>query len=231
MATETITSNPITPPTNHGQFITVKLTRDNFLLWQAHILPYLRSQRLIGYVTGVISSPPSTLPAAAGATPQPNPAYAQWFEQDQAILNAILASLSPDVLSQCLFLKTSKAVWDKLDSLYAAQSRALTMQLATLKKQELLATDYFSRVKGITDNLAAAGEPLRDDEIIAYLLTGLPEEYDSLVTSVNTRVEPMSLNDIYTNLLSFEMRLIQCQAPSHPMSHPRANYAARGGAR
>jgi hypothetical protein len=209
----------------------VKLTRDNFLLWQAHILSYLRSQRLISYVTGVISSPPSTLPAAAGATTQSNPAYAQWFEQDQAILNAILASLSPDVLSQCLFLKTSKAVWDKLDSLYAAQSRALTMQLATLKKQELLAMDYFSRVKGITDNLAAAGEPLRDDEIIAYLLTGLPEEYDSLVTSVNTRVEPMSLNDIYTNLLSFEMRLIQCQAPSNPMSHPRANYAARGGAR
>jgi hypothetical protein len=152
----------------------VKLTRDNFLLWQAHILSYLRSQRLISYVTGVISSPPSTLPAAAGATTQSNPAYAQWFEQDQAILNAILASLSPDVLSQCLFLKTSKAVWDKLDSLYAAQSRALTMQLATLKKQELLAMDYFSRVKGITDNLATAGEPLHNYEIIAYLLNGLP---------------------------------------------------------
>jgi hypothetical protein len=43
-----------------------------------------------------------------------------------------------------------------------------------LKKQELLATDYFSWVKGITDNLATAGEPLHNYEIIAYLLNGLP---------------------------------------------------------
>jgi hypothetical protein len=81
--------------------------------------------------------------------------------------------------------------------------------LATLKKQELLAIDYFSRVNGITDNLAIAGEPLRDDEIIAYRLTGLLKEYDSLVTSVTTHAKPMSLSDIYTNQLSFEMHIIQ----------------------
>jgi hypothetical protein len=191
MTTEAPTSNPVSPPINHGQFITVKLTHENFLLWQAQILPYLHSQCLIGYVTGVIPCPSSTLPAAErGGTPLPNPAYAKWFEQDHAILSAILASLSPEVLSQCLFLTTSKAVWDKLDGLYATQSRAramqLRMQLTTLKKNDLSATDYFSRVKGLTDNLAAAGEPLRDDEIIAYVLTGLPEEYDLLVTSVTS---------------------------------------------
>lgn len=111
------------------------------------------------------------------ATPVPNPAYVQWCEQDQAILSAILSSLSPDVLSQCLFLKTSKEVWDTLHGLYAAQSRAramqIRMQLATLKKNDMPATDYFSRVKGLTDTLAAAGAPLRDDEIVAYLLTGV----------------------------------------------------------
>jgi hypothetical protein len=31
--------------------------------------------------------------------------------------------------------------------------------------------------------------PLRDDEIVAYLLTGLHEDFDSLVTSVTTRTE------------------------------------------
>jgi hypothetical protein len=103
----------------------------------------------------------------------------------------------------------------------------LSMQLAMLKMQELSAMNYFSRVKGITNNLAAAKEPLHNDEIIAYLLTGLPEQYDSLVTSVTTHTEPISLSDVYTNLLSFEMRLIQRQA--HPTSHPLTNYAARGG--
>jgi hypothetical protein len=40
------------------------------------------------------------------------------------------------------------------------------MQLATLKKNDLLAVDYFNRIKSFTDTLAAAGAPLRDDEIM-----------------------------------------------------------------
>jgi hypothetical protein len=50
----------------------------------------------------------------------------------------------PEVWSHCLFLKISKEVWDKLDSLYAVQSRSsamqLHMQLVTLKKQDLSST-------------------------------------------------------------------------------------------
>jgi hypothetical protein len=83
------------------------------------------------------------------------------------------------------------------------------MQLATMKKNELSATDYFNQVKNLADNLAAAGAPLR-------LLTGLPEEYDSLVTSVATWAELMSLSKVYTNLLSFEVCLVNCNAPPPP---------------
>jgi hypothetical protein len=50
----------------------------------------------------------------------------------------------------------------------------IRMQLATLKKQDLSATYYYNRVKHLVDTLAAAGE------IVAYLLTGLLEESDSL---------------------------------------------------
>jgi hypothetical protein len=165
--------------------------------------------------------------------PLPNSAYAQWFEQDQVILSALLLSLSPDVLSQCLFLKTSKEAWDKLDGLYAAQYRAsamqMRMQLATLKKHDLTANDYFNRDKTLADNLAAAGALLCDDEVIAYLLTGLPEEFDSLVTSVTTQAKPMSLGEVYTNLLSFDMRLISRQGILTPGTSPAGHYASRGG--
>jgi hypothetical protein len=81
----------------------------------------------------------------------------------------------------------------------------------------------------LIDSLTAAGAPLRDDEIVAYLLTWLLEEYDSLVTSVTAHAEPMSLSEVYTNLLSFEMRLISRQgAPSH-VGGPVVNFASRGG--
>jgi hypothetical protein len=148
-------------------------------------------------------------------------------------LSAILLLLSLEVLSQCLFLKASKEVWNKLDSLYAVQSSASTMQirmqLATLKKQDLPTLNYFQRVNNLIDSLAAAGAPLRDNEIVVYLLTGLPEEYDSLVTSITTHVEPMSLSEVYTNLLSFETRLISHQgAPIHT-GHPVVNFSSCGG--
>jgi hypothetical protein len=134
------TSNPIAPPSNYGHFVTVKLTRDNYLLWQAQILPYLHSQCLIGYVTGAILCPSMTLPTAnKTAPPVLNPAYEQWYEQDQAILSALLSSLSLEVMSQCLFLKTSKQVWDKLDSLYAVQSQAIAMQ-STISRLQITLT-------------------------------------------------------------------------------------------
>jgi hypothetical protein len=77
MATEASASNPTSTPINHGQFITVKLTHDNFLLWQAQILLYLRSQCLIGYVTSAIPFQSLTFPAAEkDDTPLPNSAYA-----------------------------------------------------------------------------------------------------------------------------------------------------------
>jgi hypothetical protein len=126
-------------------------------------------------------------------------------------------------------LKASKDVWDKLDGLYVAQSQASVMQLrmhlATLKKQDLFATDYFNQVKNLADSLAAAGAPLRNDEVAAYILTGLPEEYYSLVASVTTQAEPMSLSEAYTNLLSFEVRLVNRNG-GHQQT---ANYASRGG--
>jgi hypothetical protein len=96
-------------------------------------------------------------------------------------------------------------------------------------EHDLSASDYFDRVKHLADNLAATGVPLRDDEVVAYLLTSLPEEYDSLLMSVTTRAVPMSLSEVYTNLLSFEMRLINHQGAPTPPSSAMANYASRGG--
>jgi hypothetical protein len=124
-------------------------------------------------------------------------------------------------------------VWDKLDGLYGAQSRASTMQiwmkLATLKKQDLSATDYSNRVKHLTNTVAAIGATLRDDEVVAYLLTDLPEEFDSLVTSVTARADPMSLSEVYTNLLSFEMRLVNRHVTPSLVHAPEARYASCGG--
>lgn len=48
----------------------------------------------------------------------------------------------------------------------------------------------------LSDTLVVARQHLNDFESISYLLPGLGSEYDPFVTSVTTRVDPLSLDEI-----------------------------------
>jgi hypothetical protein len=83
----------------------------------------------------------------------------------------------------------------------------LRMQLATIQKGDVSVAAYFRKVKSITDTLAVVGKRLDDDEIITYMLSGLGLEYESLVTSLTTRTEVMTVGDVYAHMLSAELRI------------------------
>ena len=74
-------------------------------------------------------------------------------------------------------------------------------QLTTAKKGGSSIFDYFQKFKGLADTLVAVGQPLNDFEIISYLLASLGPEYDPFVTSVTTRVDPLSIDELYGHLL------------------------------
>jgi hypothetical protein len=59
--------------------------------------------------------------------------------------------------------------------------------LATTKTNQLFVSGYYAKMCQYVDDLAASENPLRDDELIAYLLVGLDEEYNLVFTSVVTR--------------------------------------------
>jgi hypothetical protein len=47
--------------------------------------------------------------------------------------------------------------------------------------------EYFSKMKCYAEEMTASGQPLDDEEFIAYVLTGLDEElYNPLVSSIVT---------------------------------------------
>jgi hypothetical protein len=50
---------------------------------------------------------------------------------------------------------------------------------------------------------------LNDFESVSFLLKGLGSDYDLFVTSVTTRVDPLSIDELYGHLLAHEMRLEQ----------------------
>uniref|UniRef100_A0A2N9E542 Retrotransposon Copia-like N-terminal domain-containing protein n=1 Tax=Fagus sylvatica TaxID=28930 RepID=A0A2N9E542_FAGSY len=218
-------------PLHH--LITIKLTRDNYLLWKAQIVPYLKGQHLFSFIDGSQSSPPQFLPLTSNENSQPslNPDFLTWQTQDQMILSAFISSLSENILAYVVKCSTSRDVWITLERMFTAHSRARSMnihyQLATLKKGDSSVADYFHKFTHLTDTLAAVDQPLPPHEALSFLLAGLGSDYDSLVTSVKTQVQPMSLEDLYGHMLSHELRLAQHQ-PTVDLSNVSANFTNKG---
>jgi hypothetical protein len=157
----------------------VNLTQENYLLWAAQVLPYLRSQGLSGHIDGSLSAPWQTSAAdpvegSGGRIIVVNPEYTSWYHQDQLVLSVINSSLSEEVLSTVVDATTVRRAWSTLKKMYASRSHArimqIRMQLATIQKGDLTAIDYFRKVKQLADTLAAIGKHLEDEEFISYLL-------------------------------------------------------------
>jgi hypothetical protein len=53
-------------------------------------------------------------------------------------------------------------------------------------------------MKGLVDDMASAGKKIEDEELISYMLTGLGEDYDPVVSVVAARVEPITVAELYT---------------------------------
>lgn len=82
----------------------------------------------------------------------------------------------------------------------------LKSKLENLKKGSLSLKEYFTKVKNIVDSLTAAGKPISRTNHIMHLLASLGTEFDSTVSVISTRVDPPSLQEVYSILLAQEGR-------------------------
>jgi hypothetical protein len=90
-----------------------------------------------------------------------------------------------------------------------ASVRAYHRKLATTKRNDMSASDYFNLMKGFADAMATVGSPLPDDELIDYILAGLGKEFSALQASLNvfSNANPTAvilLTDFYSMLMSHE---------------------------
>jgi hypothetical protein len=152
------------------QAITIRLTKSNYLLWRAQLLPYLRSSKLMGFLDGSNPAPKqfiSTATTTGEIEEALNPAYGTWYDQDQLLLSGLLSSMTEEVLRDVMAATSSRAVWTSLHRKFASSTKARTVQLrvdlATSKKQDLSAADFYHKITGLASELAAADAPLRDE--------------------------------------------------------------------
>jgi hypothetical protein len=223
-----------TPPlVTFTNFNPTKLTNVNYPVWLPQIVPHLKGGNIFGYVDGSTPCPPPIVTSTKDgvSTTSPNPAFLHWSMQDQLLLGAINSALSKKMLTHVTRCATSRDAWTTFETLFTSQTKARTMQvhyqLATLKKGSSSIADYYHTFQTLCDALAVVGQPLNGFEKVSFLLAGLGSDFDPFITSVTTRAEPLSVDEIYGHLFSHEMRFEQHQA-SLDLSVAGANFASRG---
>ena len=97
-----------------------------------------------------------------------------------------------------------------MNTYYASHSRAkvkkLKLQLKTLKHERDIPT-YLLDIQKSVNSLSANGSSITDEDHIEAILDGLPEEYDPFITSVLSRTDPYTVDEIEALLLAQEERL------------------------
>ena len=219
---------PVSAPVHFRHLITLKLSAENHLFWRAQVLSHIRSHLLHGYIEGTFKCPPATLTAAGVVSP--NPAFAVWIQQDQAIISSFLSSSTIEVQGMIMFARTSAEAWSTLERSFASQSSArsshIRSELQALKKNDSSAAVYYNKIKALSDTLTSIGQPLRPEEFKFFVVDGLDEEYDSLAQIVLDRDLPMPAHDLYSRLLATEHRVEGRRAAGNIHS---ANVAKTGG--
>ncbi|KAL5706611.1 hypothetical protein ACHQM5_024756 [Ranunculus cassubicifolius] len=143
-------------------------------------------------------------------TTEIDPAYDDWQEKDQMILGWINASLTASVLSTVARFKTSHESWKSLEKWYASPTQNLIMhlrnELFNTRGEGLSITEFLDKINHIADNLALAGKPIDDDDIISIIMNNVGSAYETTVSSVQARDTPIAYDDLVALLLGAEMR-------------------------
>jgi hypothetical protein len=88
-------------------------------------------------------------------------------------------------------------------------------------------SSYFKLKKTLADTLAAIGQPLHADEVIAYILSGLGSEYESLVASLKVKAD-LTLDDVFSYMVGFEHRQEVNKSDLQIGSSSSANFTESG---
>ena len=194
--------------------VTEKLTRSNYQSWRAQVSSAIKGAQAASFIKPT-ATPPAEFLVTKGDSdkkdPVPNPDYDVWIAKDQQVLSYLLTSLSKEILGHVNTEVTAAGAWAAIEGLFAAQSRARViatrMALATASKGSSTIAEYFGKMKGLADEMTSAGKKIEDEELISYILTGLDEAFDPVVSAVAARADPISVGELFTQLISFEQRM------------------------
>ncbi|KAA8538325.1 hypothetical protein F0562_027852 [Nyssa sinensis] len=191
----------------------------------------LRAHSLIGYIDGTHPCPSKFVQDEGGAgTTQINPDYQIWNTQDQALMTLLNATLSQTALSHVIGYSTSREAWLALERRFSASTRSNILQLKSalhnISKGKDSTDLYIQKIKQARDGLASVSVLIEDEDILIYVLNGLPQEYNAFKTSITTRSENITLEEVYAMLKIEEQTIESVHKQNHTSPFPGAMMAS-----
>jgi hypothetical protein len=140
--------------------------------------------------------------------------------------------MSREISTQVVNNTTSATLWAAIQDMFTSQTRARTINtriaLANLQKGNMSITEYFGKIQTLADETAAAGKKLDEEDVVSYVLAGLDSDYNSIVSDMSSRVEPITIAELYSQLLSYETRIDLLHGGGNQSA---VNAVVRGGRR
>lgn len=185
----------------------------------------MRGHNLFGHLDGSI--PTHSKIISENNVEVSNPEFVSWFQQDQLIQNAILATVDATIGSTVTSATNAKVAWDALHTAYANKSQtrifSLRDRLARVSKDSRPDADYLHQVRSLCDELATAGSPVSNEELIVKILAGLG--FRELSAAIRARDSTIPYEELYEKLLDHELFLQHEDAKKTPSVPITANIA------
>lgn len=128
-------------------------------------MPAVRGARLVGILDGSTVQPPPVITVKKSDSTEAqveNPNYVQWLAHDQQLLSYLLSSMTAEILVQISDLEHASDVWKAITEMFSSQSKSRVLQiksqLSREKKGDQSASAYYTKMKGLADEMAAARE-------------------------------------------------------------------------
>jgi hypothetical protein len=65
---------------------------------------------------------------------------------------------------------------------------------------------FFAKMEGFTDELAAAGKTVSDDELVSFILAGLGNGYDSAVAALDVAKKSVTVAKLFSHIQNYDQR-------------------------
>ncbi|XP_022157455.1 uncharacterized protein LOC111024149 [Momordica charantia] len=127
-------------------------------------------------------------------------------------MTLINATLSPSAPAYVVGSTSSKEIWDTLEKHYSSSSRTNVVNLKSdlqsiSKKVGECIDDYVKRIKEVKDKLTNVSVVVDDEDLLIYTLNGLPSAYNVFRTSMRTRSQSVTFDELHVLMKSEEVAL------------------------